>query len=66
ERERRDHSLALARADRGEALGLAGERPAAATRGHRRLARHRDINTSTIYAGPSDDDVLRAVRELPC
>jgi integrase len=31
-----------------------------------RLARHRDINTSTIYAGPSDDDVLRAVRELPC
>jgi len=31
-----------------------------------KLARHRDINTSTIYAGPSDDDVLRAVRELPC
>ncbi len=31
-----------------------------------RLARHRDINTSTIYAGPSDDDMLRAVRELPC
>ena len=31
-----------------------------------RLARHRDINTSTIYAGPSDDDVLRAVRDLPC
>lgn len=31
-----------------------------------KLARHRDINTSTIYAGPSDDDVLRAVRDLPC
>ena len=31
-----------------------------------KLARHLDINTSTIYAGPSDDDVLRAVRDLPC
>jgi site-specific recombinase XerD len=31
-----------------------------------RLARHKNIQTTTIYAAPSDDDVLRAVRELPC
>lgn len=31
-----------------------------------RVARHRNITTTTIYAAPSDDDVLRAVRELPC
>jgi site-specific recombinase XerD len=31
-----------------------------------RLARHKNITTTTIYAAPSDDDVLRAVRELPC
>jgi site-specific recombinase XerC len=30
-----------------------------------RVARHADLKTSTIYAGPSDEDVLRAVRTLP-
>ena len=31
-----------------------------------RLARHKSIDTTTIYAAPSDEDILRAVRELPC
>jgi integrase/recombinase XerC len=31
-----------------------------------RFARHRNIHTTTIYAQPSDEDLLRAVRELPC
>jgi site-specific recombinase XerC len=31
-----------------------------------RVARHRSIDTTTIYAVPSDEDILRAVRELPC
>jgi site-specific recombinase XerD len=31
-----------------------------------RLARHRNIQTTTVYAAPSDEDLLRAVRELPC
>jgi integrase/recombinase XerC len=30
------------------------------------VARHKDIQTSTIYAGPSDEDVVRVVRDLPC
>lgn len=28
--------------------------------------RHSDINTTTIYAVPSDDDMSRSVRDLPC
>jgi integrase len=31
-----------------------------------RIARHKSVDTTTIYAAPSDEDVLRAVRELPC
>ena len=31
-----------------------------------RQARHKSIMTTTIYAIPSDEDVLRAVRDLPC
>lgn len=31
-----------------------------------RFCRHRSVLSSQIYAGPSDDDLLRAVRELPC
>lgn len=31
-----------------------------------RLARHKSVDTTTIYAGPSDEDVLQVVRELPC
>ena len=31
-----------------------------------RFARHANIATTTIYAQPSDEDLLRAVRELPC
>jgi integrase len=31
-----------------------------------RLARHKSVDTTTIYAAPSDEDILRAVRELPC
>ena len=31
-----------------------------------RVARHKSINTTTRYAGPSDEDVLRTVRDLPC
>jgi len=30
------------------------------------FARHANIATTTIYAQPSDEDLLRAVRELPC
>ena len=31
-----------------------------------RFARHVNIHTTTIYAQPSEEDLLRAVRELPC
>ena len=31
-----------------------------------RVARHKNINTTTIYAGPTDEDIWRAVRDLPC
>lgn len=31
-----------------------------------RQARHASIVTTTIYAGPSDEDMARAVRSLPC
>jgi integrase len=31
-----------------------------------RIARHKSVDTTTIYAGPSDEDILRVVRELPC
>lgn len=31
-----------------------------------RAARHASINTTTIYAHPSDEDLLRAVRDLTC
>ena len=31
-----------------------------------RIARHKNVQTTTIYATPSDEDVLRAVRDLPC
>jgi len=31
-----------------------------------RAARHKDVNTTTIYAVPSDEDVLRAMRDQPC
>jgi integrase/recombinase XerC len=31
-----------------------------------RLARHKSVDTTTIYAAPSDEDIVRAVRELPC
>jgi len=31
-----------------------------------RVARHKSISSTIRYAGPSDDDVLRAVRDLPC
>jgi len=31
-----------------------------------RIARHKSVDTTTIYAAPSDEDILRAVRELPC
>jgi integrase/recombinase XerC len=31
-----------------------------------RVARHKSITSTIRYAGPSDDDVLRAVRDLPC
>ncbi|MBI5549514.1 MAG: tyrosine-type recombinase/integrase [Deltaproteobacteria bacterium] len=31
-----------------------------------RIARHKSVETTTIYAEPTDEDILRAVRELPC
>lgn len=31
-----------------------------------RIARHKSVDTTTIYAAPSDEDILRAVRQLPC
>lgn len=31
-----------------------------------RAARHASVTTTTIYAHPSDEDLLRAVRELAC
>lgn len=31
-----------------------------------KIARHKNLNTTGIYAHPSDEDVLRAVRDLPC
>lgn len=31
-----------------------------------KVARHKSISSTIRYAGPSDDDVLRAVRDLPC
>lgn len=31
-----------------------------------RFARHADITTTTIYAQPSDEDLLRAVQEIRC
>lgn len=31
-----------------------------------RMARHKSVDTTTIYAAPSDEDILRAVRDLPC
>lgn len=31
-----------------------------------RLARHANVQTTTIYAGPSDQDLLDAARLLPC
>lgn len=31
-----------------------------------RVARHKRIDTTTVYAAPSDEDILRAVRGLPC
>lgn len=31
-----------------------------------RIARHKNIQTTTLYAIPSDEDLLQAVRELPC
>jgi site-specific recombinase XerC len=31
-----------------------------------RLARHKSLDTTTIYAAPTDEDILRAVRDLPC
>lgn len=31
-----------------------------------RVARHKSVDTTTIYAAPSDEDVLRAVRGMPC
>jgi integrase len=31
-----------------------------------RIARHRSVDTTTVYAAPTDEDILRAVRELPC
>lgn len=31
-----------------------------------RFARHKSILTTSIYSHPSDEDLVRAVRELPC
>jgi hypothetical protein len=31
-----------------------------------RFARHVNIHTTTIYAQPTEEDLMRAVRELPC
>ncbi|MBN1654367.1 MAG: site-specific integrase [Deltaproteobacteria bacterium] len=31
-----------------------------------RFARHKSIVTTTIYTHPSDEDLLRSVRDLPC
>lgn len=31
-----------------------------------RVARHANVNTTTIYALPSDEDVVRSVRDLDC
>lgn len=31
-----------------------------------RFARHANITTTTIYAQPSDEDLLRAVQDIPC
>ncbi|MFH1833573.1 MAG: tyrosine-type recombinase/integrase [bacterium] len=31
-----------------------------------KIARHKSISSTIRYAGPSDDDVLRTVRDLPC
>jgi len=31
-----------------------------------RFARHVNITTTTIYAQPSDEDLVRAVKDLPC
>lgn len=31
-----------------------------------RLARHKSVDTTTVYAGPSDEELLQVVRDLPC
>ena len=31
-----------------------------------RFARHKSITTTSIYTHPSDDELVRAVQELPC
>ena len=31
-----------------------------------RIARHKDVSTTMIYAAPSDQDILDAVRDQPC
>ena len=31
-----------------------------------RVARHKSVVTTSIYAGPSDDDIFHAVAQLPC
>lgn len=31
-----------------------------------RFARHKSILTTSLYAHPSDDDLMRSVRDLPC
>jgi len=31
-----------------------------------RVARHKSLVTTAIYAGPSDEDIFRAVAQLPC
>ena len=32
----------------------------------RRIARHKSIDTTTIYAAVADEDLLQATRHLPC
>ena len=35
-------------------------------RATQRAARHADVRTTTIYTEPSDEDMLRVTRDLPC
>lgn len=63
------------RAGVDQVKGFHGLRHSALTNAYRRerdilvvqrIARHKDVSTTMIYAAPSDQDILDAVRDQPC